>query len=616
MTHLYKAGAFLLVLGLAALLLGGRVLEAEAGPSHPSLLVRAKDFDHLRSRLAKDTRINLGYERLRQEAREILTTLPCRYELKGSEGLLAVSRTVLRRVYLLALMHWVEGGARWQTRLWEELAQAARFPDWHPEHFLDVAEMTHAFAVAYDWLYEVWTPEQRRVLREALVEKGLEPGLAAYRERPGTQWWVSSASNWNVVCNSGLGLGALALREEEPQLAKEILAQAHRSLAAGLSAYVPDGGYPEGILYWSYATYYLVLFWAGLETTGQADGGLGARPELGVTGFFPLYLLSPQGKFYNFADAPEFLPWRVPLLWLAQKFDQPVLAWPGIRSRQLHPLELLWQPEKTPDPEAAGLPRERHFRGVEVVTFRSSWGDPQGIFLGFKGGGTWLPHAHLDLGSFVLEGLGERWALDLGSDNYELSGYFGKSRWDYYRVRAEGHNTLVLGEGKGPDQVVGAKAPIIKFRSSDSRALAVADLTAAYAPKARQVRRGVALINRRQVLVQDEIALSSPMEIHWFLHTAAQVELTAGGRQAILHQGEGKLKVDLLSPDGAGFKVQPARPLPLSPHPLGQNPNHGIQKLVISLPRQKEAVLAVVLTPLKTGDPPLPPPEIVPLAEW
>ena len=590
--------------------------ESDGKGSHPALLVQEKDFPRLRNRLEKDPHLGALYERLRQEAREILGSLPCRYELKGSEGLLSVSRTVLRRVYLLALMHWLEGGSRWRARLWEELAQAASFPDWHPDHFLDVAEMTHAFAVAYDWLYPVWTPKQRQILRQALVEKGLKPGLAAFQEGPQFQWWTSSASNWNVVCNSGLGLGALALRDKEPALAKEVLSLVQRSLAEGLAAYGPDGGYPEGPLYWSYATYYLTLFWAALESTGEGDGGLGSRSELAATGFFPLYLLTPSGKLYNFADAPEFLPWRVPLVWLARKFQRPVLAWPGLKSREPHPLELLWQPEKVLSPENADLPRDRLFRGVEVVTFRSAWQDPKAIFLGFKAGTTRLPHVHLDLGSFVLEALGYRWALDLGPDSYELPGYFGKSRWDYYRVRAEGHNTLVLGPGPQPDQAVGVKAPIIKFHSSEDRALAVADLTAAYAPRGRRVWRGVAFLQRRQVLVQDEISLDQPREVLWFMHTSARAELRNQGKTAMLHQGEARLQMDLLAPPEAKFSLQPARPLPLSPHPLGQSANSGVKKLVIALPLQKEVVLAVALTPLGPGDPPLPPPEIVPLKAW
>ncbi|HZK13391.1 MAG TPA: hypothetical protein VFC55_02665, partial [Desulfobaccales bacterium] len=49
------------------------------------------------------------YDKLRQEALKILGDLPCRYRTKGREGvILEASRTVLRRVYLLAFLQRLE----------------------------------------------------------------------------------------------------------------------------------------------------------------------------------------------------------------------------------------------------------------------------------------------------------------------------------------------------------------------------------------------------------------------------------------------------------------------------------------------------------------------------
>ena len=38
------------------------------------------------------------------------------------------------------------------------------FTDWHPKHFLDVAEMTTALALSYDWLYHDSGSNQQRDL--------------------------------------------------------------------------------------------------------------------------------------------------------------------------------------------------------------------------------------------------------------------------------------------------------------------------------------------------------------------------------------------------------------------------------------------------------------------
>lgn len=592
-------------------------LEAQLKKSHPRLLVAPEDFARVKKLARENDLARRWYGRLQDEGRKILGESPCKYRLKGGEGLLEVSRTVLRRVYVLALLQRVEGGSRYLQRLWQEVNAAAGFADWHPEHFLDTAEMTHAFAIAYDWLYDSWTPEQRAVLAQAIRDKGLQPGLLAYQGAEKISWWVQSPYNWNPVCNGGLGLGALAVWQEYPELATRVLQEALRSLPRAMAKFAPDGGGYEGPLYWGYATFYTTLLTAALETAAGRSFHLAESPGFAPTGFFPLYVTGPRDRTFNYADADDQMHWTAHLFWLARKFQQPVFAWYTRQATKAHPLDLLWFEAKAPSPREAGLPLDRYFQGVEVATFRSGWDDPKALFVGFKAGDNRAGHSHLDLGSFVLEALGQRWALDLGGDDYGLPGYFDQLRWDYYRLRAEGHNTLVLNPGPGPDQDPEATAAIIKFRSGPDAALAVADLTPAYARQARSVHRGLSLLNRRQVLIQDEIQAEKPVEVLWALHTPAQISLGQDNRTAHLSLGGERLAARILSPPQAVFKVLKARPHPLSPRPLRQAGNHGVSKLAINLDEVQDLRLAVILTPL-TGKPEqdLPEPKITPLAQW
>src|SRR5207253_2649072 len=113
--------------------------------------------------------------------------------------------------------------------------------------------------------------------------------------------------------------------------------------------------------------------------------------------------------------------------------------------------------------------------------------------------------------------LGERWARDLGGDSYELPGYFGKERWNYYRMRAEGHNTLVFNPGASPDQNPKAKAAIFQFDETPGASFATADLSNAYDAHGIKARRGIRLMGT-QVLVQDEITAPEPADTWWFMH--------------------------------------------------------------------------------------------------
>jgi hypothetical protein len=290
------------------------------------------------------------------------------------------------------------------------------------------------------------------------------------------------------------------------------------------------------------------------------------------------------------------------MLWLARKFKQPVFA--GFERRTTTPaaLDLLWYDPARADPKGAGLPLDKYFRGAEVAVLRGEWENPQALFVGFKAGANKVNHSHLDLGSFVFDAAGARWAVDLGGDNYNLPGYFADQRWTYYRLRAEGHNTLVINPGDSPDQDPAAKARITRFESRTERAFAIADLSPAYAKNARQVWRGIALLDRAKVLVQDEIQADQPVELWWFMHTPASVTIEADGHAATLQQPGAQLRAEILSPADAKFQIMEVQPLPTSPHPERQATNERVRKLAIHLSGISQTRLAVLLAPKAPND--------------
>jgi hypothetical protein len=582
--------------------------------AHPCLLATTEDFAQLKRRLASDSQLQSWHVSLQSQAQEILRAPPSRYEIPDGLRLLATSRRVMQRVYTLALLYRLDGEQRYAERAWQELAAAASFKDWNPRHFLDTAEMTHAFAIGYDWLYDVWTPEQRATLQQAMVEKGLQAALPLYRTNG---WWTKARHNWNQVCNGGIGMGALALADVEPQLAGEILHDALQAIQLPMAEFAPDGAWKEGPGYWNYATFYNVVFLAGLQSALGTDFGLSQIGAFSQTGLFPIYLTGPLGRTFNYADGGDHAIFASQMFWLARQFKQPVCAWYERRATTPSALDLLWYDPVGADPKAAGLPLDRYFRGAEVAVLRSDWENPRALFVGFKAGDNKANHSHLDLGSFVFDGAGVRWAMDLGADNYNLPGYFGGQRWNYYRLRTEGQNTLVLNPGQGPDQDPTANTRITRFESTKERAFVIADLTPAYSKNARQVWRGIALLDRDKVLVQDEIQADKPVELWWFMHTPASVRIADDGRTANLQQAGMQLHAEILSPVDARFQIMDAQPLPTSPHPERQAKNERIRKLAIHLAGISNARLAVLLAPTPpneagTGQAP----KLSTLSEW
>ncbi len=607
----------LLVCGLNAAGPGSPALPSQSdlfthlAKSHPRLLATDADFASLKQRIASDPQLAKWHEALRQEGRELLEQPPSTYEIPDGLRLLSTSRRVVARVYTLGLLYRLDKEPQYAARAWKELEAAADFPDWNPRHFLDTAEMTHAFAIGYDWLYDVWTPEQREKLRQAIVEKGFQPALKTYRAH---NWWARARHNWNQVCNGGMGMGALALADVQPQVSAEILHSALSSLPLAMGEFSPDGAWAEGPGYWNYATSYNVVFLAGLQTALGTDFGLSDMPGFSQTGQFPIYLTGPIGRTFNYADGGDRAIRAPQMFWLTRQFQQPVYAWYEQQQARPAPLDLLWFTPGDAGPNSAHLPLDKYFRGAELVSLRSDWENAKALFAGFKAGDNKANHSHLDIGTFVFDALGARWAVDLGADDYNLPGYFGAKRWDYYRLRAEGQNTLVLNPGIGPDQDPKGAGRILRFDSRPGSALAVADLTGAYQAHAKKVWRGLHLIGRNELLIQDELETKAPAEIWWFMHTAAAIGIDEKGRTALLKQPGAELRAQILSPPDLRWQMMEAAPLPTSPHPARQAKNERTRKLSLHLTNATSTRIAVLLVP--GGQRAEETPKLVPLNQW
>lgn len=594
---------------------------------HPRLLICPSHFGSIQRLISKgDPHALRWYAALRTEASEILRDPPSTYEIPDGLRLWSTSRRVLNRVEILATMYRLDQEDTYLNRAWLELEAAGTFPDWNPRHFLDTAEMTRAFAIAYDWLYDVWSPEQREFLREAIVDKGLKPALLSYRGVAPYRWhkWPASTNNWNFVVNGGIAMGALAVADYVPELAEEIISRGLNSVQLALGGFAPDGAWDEGLEYWNYSISYLVPYIAALETALNTSFGLADTPGLEETGYYPIYMTGPTGSIFNFSDNVKSLL-RVPeQYWLSRRFGKPEFAfWQhSVAASNAPQRNLLWyHPSLGTDYDMKQAPLDRYFRHAEVITFRSAWEDEDALFVGFKAGDNQAQHGDLDAGTFVVDAFGTRWAEELGKDDYNLKGYFNSQlfgeRWTYYRKRTEGQNTIVINPDGRPGQELDAFSRMIYHASSPEEAVAIADLTPAYVNDASRVLRGIALLNdRTEVLIQDEITTKTPSEIWWFMHTEADVQLSEDQSTALLTRSGKRLLARILSPGDIAFQVLPAQPLSSSPNPPGQTANLRIQKLSIHLEDVEDVTLVVHLIPLVDGQITPFEPEIRPLDEW
>ncbi len=546
---------------------------------HPRIMLTPQRVGEIRKLVATDPQAKRWHELLTASAADMLKAAPETYTLENKK-LLNESRAVLKRVSTLAGLHVIHPDPRLAERAKRELLNAAAFPDWNPASFLSTAEMSLAFAIGYDWLHDALSPEEKETLRTAIIEKGLKPGLKVYGSK---RSWPNASHNWNSVCNNGLIAGALAIADSDPEIANAILTAAKESLPKGYRDYAPDGGWPEGPGYWAYGTQYAVYGLASLESALGTDWNLPASPGFSGTGDFRIDLIGPSGMNFNFADGGMLPGPASCMLWLANRFNRPdydaserVLA--GEKPSIFH---LVFFNGRFSN--AAALPEPpalRRFTGTGVVILRSG-GGKSATWLGIKAGDNKANHSNLDLGTFVLDVGGERFAEELGADFYTLPGYFGANRWDYYRTRTEGQNTLVIG---GQNQDRKAAAEVISAKDAS----VTMDLTAGY-PAAEKVHRTATVSPDGTATIDDRILLKSPETIVWSMHTRTRG--TASGNTATLTRGKSKLKAEILSPPGASFTLIPVE------IPPPQRPEKDLHKLSVHLPAGPSARLTIRFTP-------------------
>ncbi len=583
--------------------------------AHPRLMLKDAELQRLKTLCKSDKALQKCVADTIKYADACLRKRPLVYKKVGPR-LLHVSRDCLGRTYALALAWRWTGEKKYADQAIENLLTVCAFKNWNTSHYLDTAEMSHAVGVGYDWLYSQISPADRSKIRAGLIRNGMDPGVNGYKKRA---WWSRSSHNWNQVCNSGMIIASLAIAETDPKYARQIVPQAVKSLPRAIKTYGPDGGWSEGPGYWSYATRYTAYGLAALDSALGTDFGLSKIDGLSEAGLFPVYTTGPTGMYVNFADSGTKARRGSMgcMFYLAKKFNRPFISdaeHAMIAQRSARPEHVMWY--VPPSKKKTQRDLDRLFRGpVPVALFRSSWGDPDELFVSVKAGYNQVNHGHLDLGTFELDALGVRWSRDLGSDYYNLPGYWDKrsggKRWKYYRLNSLSHSVPLI---DGENQAADGKSKILKFQASESQPSVVIDFSSAYKAAASKAMRGVRLVcGRKAVLIQDEFKLvgAKPSEITWAMTTDAKIAIKHKTLAELTLDGK-RLIATILSPSGAEFAAESAE------QKKPEKANRGVSRLLAKVKNAKGSVRITVLLTPQWGDSKMPPaaPTITPLAKW
>ena len=534
---------------LLVLIFGIADMTMAADVEHPHLLFSKDDIPKIKARSA-DKQLKAVTARLFERADLLLTAPPLRVsstqrgepdlpgELKGLEA----SRRLQGRVLTYCMAFTLSGEKKYRDAAVAELDHA--LTDWkiwvdtaHPPPYdLMCGETCMTFGLAYDWLYNDLTPEERTRLREGVIRRGLSAYLEGLDKK---MWWVKCQNNWNTVCNGGAVVLALALKDES-ELAAKALAAGVPNMQAYWDHLGDDGGWDEGTGYWTYGNRYALIAAEALRRCGDKFGtDVFAREGVKQTCYFPIVFNPGKKLSASFGDSngrasdPIFYLLgreykNADFIWFQDRAGLPDKKSPGW---PVEALTLLWRPINEPWLPELKNPYTPVIDGVHAFN-AIGWGmlaarqpDPP-YFLAFKNGTLAANHTHLDLNAISI-GIGDTFILpELGSRPYP-GDYFGAKRYEYYEISTAGQNTVLIG-GKG--QVHGKPGKLLGPTQEIGCDILTGIADGAYEVDAPRARRTVVFVKRRYWIVLDDIAtpLAQPIELRF--HTYGKVTEPKPGR--------------------------------------------------------------------------------------
>ena len=449
---------------------------------------------------------------------------------------------------------------------------------WGPRHMLNTADGAFEITMFFDWTYDACVRLGLDVgrLEQILYDKAVYQGWRT-TQNPGVgglSKYTQMINNWNAVCTSGLGITALAIMGNSAysSVSSRLLSSNLASMVRiGLDQYAPDGTYAESVQYWGYATNVFFTLCMALDNAAGTDYGLMNLWGIEDTSYFACHTESSDHNIFTYNDASGGPQCTYFFFYCSNKYDDPVLS--AIRLQQLRRgkscaiYDLLEYPFDGVDAKV-DLPLDYMARAIDIYTARSDW-NRGALYVGIMGGSNNIyGHGHIDGGSFVYHNQGTIWFNDLGSEDYNVYGYWNNNyRYRYYRLNAEGHNTLCLTSAPLDvpyGQTLDGYAPITDYASYDVGSYVTYDMTEYFGGHAESWRRGMLLTNDREtVVVQDQVTFKQAETVYWFAHysktSVKSVEITNNGKTAYFNgpmESDGRiLRVSLVGDKSLRFKL-------------------------------------------------------------
>jgi hypothetical protein len=459
----------------------------------------------------------------------------------------------------------------------EAMLMFARFRQWQNPWFLNrnmytyypVGLWTYAMGIGYDFLYPLFTPEERTLIRKAVMEKAIIPH---YRDWVELNRKPSQVTNHIGMNSTGMLLAALAFLGEDPEnpdmepYLSGILAKYKAHIDAG---YRPDGSYAEPEAYAGTDTQDLTICLSALERNLGIDWTTTTPVKNAY--LYQLYLATANGRGCPaFGDGGR--DWGFSLrnlhLWLAHRLKDPSAMeryrWQtesGAFAPSYTFFDFLWYPDQSiPSRPITDYPPSHWFRSKGNAVFRSGW-DENALIFALKTG----PHSnhyHLDQGTFWLLYNGETLLSEAGYVNYYTNLYYRQ-----FNIQPISHNTLLL-NGYPESQRIADLDDEVKARNEFPRITSCftgksvdaveGELSCVYKGRLSQYSRSfVYLKDAGCIVLCDEVTAGEPERFSWVFNAEGKDAFKGDGNTVRVVRPKAELRMDILTPDRLTLTVKP-----------------------------------------------------------
>lgn len=536
-------------------------LDYTSIPKHPRLFMKAGEEELIKESLKKNPAMANLHNHIISYCNTLLTKPP--KPCSGSGRGVAIARETLKNVFWLSYAYRTTGLKNYAVRAEDEMVSICGYDDWAPEHYLDVAERLLAMAIGYDWLYNVLSEPSRKLILENIKTKGLKPAYnKEYNE------FFGHVNNWNPVCTAGITTVCLAVYEEMPEMAEELIDKCIKSNLGAINEYGPNGGYPEGYTYWGYGTSFQVMLIDALEGVLGTSGGITEyQPAFYKSARYAQFLTTPARNVFSYSDSETKAICSAINFWFAYRNNDTTLIYLDMKElnagrlnfsiEERHaPLVLLYASKL--DLKSTTAPTENYWlsRGTApIFVYRAGWNKDSDAYLGVKAGKANSPHGHMDAGSFIYEKNGVSWAIDLGTFSYGGITAKGISLWDFsqngdrwkvFRTAAISHNTLTINDNR--HNVYGYTDFTQTYKTADKKGVQV-DMTPALNNELTSATRNIWLDANDFLHVEDLVKTGSKSaNVKWIMCTAASVKVLDNNKVSLEYNSK-EMLLEIESPN-------------------------------------------------------------------